>query len=105
MEHMLLSYQNELIFGVLLNIALTLGFGLYKAFNVDIMEVTKLIDRYPIAPNYVKTILLLLTPYIGSCYVFYELFMLQKTINRGKTVYDYIENKIVKEYARRRSRK
>ncbi|MDR2152931.1 MAG: hypothetical protein LBO72_08920 [Helicobacteraceae bacterium] len=105
MQQILLSYESELIFGVLLNIAMIFGFGLYKALNVDIMQMTELISRYPIKPNYIKTIAVLFTPYIGSCYVFYELFILQKTINRGKTVYDYLEKKIIKEYARQRSEK
>ncbi|MDR2638268.1 MAG: hypothetical protein LBC09_00340 [Helicobacteraceae bacterium] len=105
MEHWLLAYENEMIFGILLNIALTLGFGLYKLLNVDIFEMTKLIDRYPIKPNHIKTLAILLTPYIGSCYVFYELYILQKTINSGKSVYDYIEKKVLKEYARQQERK
>jgi hypothetical protein len=105
MEHWLLAYQNDLIFGVLLNIALTFGFGLYKLFNVDIMRMTELIDRYPIKQNHIKTLAILLTPYLGCCYVFYELYILQKTINSGKSVYDYIEKKIAKEYARQQSEK
>ncbi|MDR1452266.1 MAG: hypothetical protein LBI57_08085 [Helicobacteraceae bacterium] len=104
MEQIIIEYQNELIFGVLLNAALVFGLGLYEALNVDIARMTALIDRYPIKPNVIKFVALLFAPYIGSCYVFYELYILQKAINRGKTVYDYVENKIVKEYARQQSR-
>jgi hypothetical protein len=103
MEALLFDYQLELAFGVLLNVLLSLGFGLYKFYNVDFSQMTKLIYRYPIKPNYVKTIAFWLLPYARTCQIFYELYTLQKTIDKGKSVYDYIENKLSKEFARQNS--
>ncbi|MDR1912554.1 MAG: hypothetical protein LBQ52_09470 [Helicobacteraceae bacterium] len=104
MEQILIDYQYELAFGVLLNFAMSFGFGIYKIFNVDFMSIAKLMDRYPIKPNYLKTVVLWFVPYFGACVVFYELFILQKAINRGKTVYEYMEDKISREYARQSSK-
>ncbi len=91
------SYQNYLAFGILLNIASTVGFGLYKASNLSEAEALHLISTYEAKANVGKIAILWLVPFLGFLNVFKEIFTLQTGyLNRGLTVFNYVEDKIKK---------
>ncbi|MDR2905402.1 MAG: hypothetical protein LBU73_05580 [Helicobacteraceae bacterium] len=95
------EYNAEITFGVALNFAMFIGFGMYKAVNLDFFQVSKLLDRYPVRTDYIKTLFLWLFPFAGTCYVLYQIYVLQtRYLNGGKSVYDYLEFKMSHDYAK-----
>ena len=91
------SYQNYFEFGILLNIASTVGFGIYKASNISESEALHLISSYQTKANVGKIVFLWLVPFLGFLNVFKEIFTLQTGyLNRGLTVFNYVEDKIKK---------
>ncbi len=91
-------YQNYIALGFLLNIFATIGFGIYKASNISETEAFYLVSTYEAKANMRKIVVLWCVPFLGFLYVFKEVFMLQTAyLNRGGTVFNYIEDKIKKE--------
>ena len=95
----------DLAFGVVLNIIMTFGFGLYKTLNVSIDEMLSLLERYPIKPNYLKVVALWLVPYAGVCYIFHQLYLLQRAFAEGRNMQQYLEAKLSGDYAKQKARK
>ncbi|MDR3347931.1 MAG: hypothetical protein LBN32_04880 [Helicobacteraceae bacterium] len=91
-----------LLFGVLLNIVMTFAFGLYKTLNLNYDQMITLLKRYPVKTNPLKLIVLWFVPYAGVCYIFHELFVLQRVIRRGGRVYDYLEAKLRAEHLKQK---
>lgn len=90
-------YQNYIAFGFLLNIAATVGFGVYKASNISETEAIYLVSTYEAKANMSKIAILWCVPFLGFLYVFKELLTLQTTyLNKGLTVFNYVEDKIKK---------
>lgn len=91
------SYQNYFALGVLLNIVATVGFGIYKASNISEPEAIYLISTYEAKANIAKIAILWCVPFLGFLYVFKEILMLQMGyLNRGLTVFNYVEDKVKK---------
>lgn len=93
-------YKLEIEFGILLNFAMFFGFAIYKAMNLNHAQVVDLIAKYPVKTNYLKVAVLLFVPYLGTAYIFKELMALQYQISSGNGVYEYLENKLKKEYTK-----
>ena len=93
-------YQTELLFGVLLNLLMTFGFGFYKVMNLSYDQTVILMERYPVRPNYLKVITLWFIPFAGTLYIFRELMRLQAHIRCGGGVYEYLEAKLKYDYAK-----
>ncbi len=92
------SYQNYFALGILLNILAMVGFGIYKALNISEPEAIYLISTYEVKANISKIAILWCVPFLGFLYVFKEVFMLQtEYLNRGLTVFNYVEDKVKKE--------
>lgn len=103
MEDILLfyvAYQSEIAFGILLNLAMTFGFGAYKVMNLNYDQTVVLMDKYPVKPSYFKIAILWFVPFLGTVYIFRELMALQKEISAGAGVYEYLEKKLQKDYAK-----
>jgi hypothetical protein len=96
----LVAYQMELLFGVLLNLLMTFGFGFYKVMNLSFDQTVILMERYPVRPNYLKVLSLWFLPYAGTLYIFRELWYLQGYIRAGQGVYGYLEAKLKADYAK-----
>lgn len=92
-------YQNYIALGFLLNILATIGFGMYKASNITEAEAIYLVTTYEAKANMMKIVVLWCVPFLGFLYVFKEVFMLQTAyLNRGGTVFNYVEDKIRKNH-------
>jgi hypothetical protein len=97
------AYQSYFAFGFLLNIISTIGFGIYKASNISEAEALYLITTYEAKTNMTKIVVLWCIPFLGFLYVFKEVFMLQISyLNRGLSVFNYVEDKIKKNNKKRR---
>lgn len=106
MEELMLFIEYNstvLIFGIVMNLVLTFGFGIYKAMNLNYNQTVVLMDKYPVKTKTGKLFFLWLIPWLGVGYIFYELITLQRYLNNGFTVYDYIEYKLQREYQRQQS--
>ena len=88
-----------LLFGVVMNFLLTFAFGIYKSLNLNYEQTVQLMEKYPVKTNNIKLLTLWFVPWVGSLYVFWELGRLQRYLNAGFTVYDYIEEKLKKQMA------
>lgn len=97
------QWQAELTFGILLNLAMTFGFGFYKVMNLSYAQTVALMEKYPVKPSYVKVAALWLIPFAGTFYIFRELLLLQRVISGGGGVYEYLEVKLSNDYARQRA--
>lgn len=86
-----------LLFGIAMNLALTFGFGIFKVLNLSFEQTTQLMQSYPAKTNMFKLWFLWLVPWAGFVYIFYEIFILQRFINSGRGVYEYLEYKLQKE--------
>jgi len=96
------TYQNYIALGFLLNIFATIGFGIYKASNISETEAFYLISTYEAKANMGKLVILWCIPFLGFLYVFKEVLTLQTVyLNRGGTVFNYMEDKIKKELKER----
>ncbi len=93
-------YQTELLFGILLNLLMTFGFGFYKVMNLSYDQTVILMERYPVRPNYLKVLALWFLPYVGTLYIFRELYVLQGYLRAGEGVYGYLEAKLKADYAK-----
>lgn len=93
-------YKSEIAFGILLNLFMTFGFGFYKVMNLNYQQTVYLMEKYPVKANYAKVLFLWFVPFVGTVYIFKELIDLQKQIGIGKGVYEYLENKLKKDYAK-----
>jgi len=104
-EIMFLMEENigVLIFGIIMNLGLTFGFGFYKAFNLSYNQTVTLMEQYPVRTKTGKMVVLWVVPWLGVGYIFYELLAVQKYINNGLSIYDYIEHKLQRELARQES--
>ncbi len=89
-----------IVFGIIMNLGLTFGFGIYKAFNLTYNQTVTLMEKYPVKTKSGKLVILWIIPWLGVGYIFYELLTVQRYINSGLSVYDYIEHKLQREYAR-----
>lgn len=98
----LMRWESELMFGVLLNLAMTFGFGLYKVMNLNSEQTMALMERYPVKPNYLKVAVLWLLPFAGTVYIFRELLFLQRFIAVGQGVYEYLEARLERDWARQK---
>jgi len=97
------AYQNYFAFGFLLNVISTIGFGIYKASNISEAEALYLITTYETKANITKIAVLWCVPFLGFLYVFKEVFMLQTSyLNRGLSVFNYVEDKIKKDSKEKR---
>lgn len=85
------EYQNALMFGIVLNFVTTFGFGIYKAVNLTEEQMKGLMSKYQPRDDMKKIILLWFIPYVGFLYVFKEVWKLQRFINEGLGVYEYVE--------------
>ncbi|MCV6608652.1 MAG: hypothetical protein OIF32_10595 [Campylobacterales bacterium] len=106
MNELLLLVENNiavLLFGIVMNLGLTFGFGIYKAMNLSYNQTVVLMDKYPVKTKSGKLVFLWVVPWLGVGYIFYELLIVQKYINNGLTVYDYIEHKLQREFKRQES--
>lgn len=106
MNEILLLVENNiavLLFGIVMNLGLTFGFGIYKAMNLSYNQTVVLMDKYPVKTKSGKLVFLWVVPWLGVGYIFYELLIVQKYINNGLTVYDYIEHKLQREFKRQES--
>ncbi len=96
------AYQNYFALGFVLNIVATVGFGIYKASNITEAEALHLISTYEAKANMPKIVILWCVPFLGFLYVFKELLMLQTSyLNRGLSVFNYVEDKIKKNSKQR----
>ncbi len=101
MEDLLFFFTENLdvvIFGICMNIALTFGFGFYKTLNLNYQQTVVLMDKYPVKTKTSKLLALWFLPWLGVGYIFYEVIILQKYINSGFKVYDYLEHKLQREF-------
>lgn len=94
-------YEQEIAFGILLNIAMIFGFGIYKAKNLDYAQMRDLMEKYPVRTSALRVMFLWFVPFVGTIYTFKELIDLQKQISIGNGVYEYMENKLKREYAKK----
>jgi len=96
------AYQNYFALGFVLNIMATVGFGVYKASNITEAEALHLISTYEAKANMLKIVIMWCVPFLGFLYVFKELLMLQTSyLNRGLSVFNYVEDKIKKNSKQR----
>ena len=93
------AYEGVLLFGVIMNFLLTFAFGIYKSLNLNYEQTVRLMEKYPVKSNNTKLMMLWFLPWVGVAYVFLELSRLQKYLNRGQTVYEYIEKKLQEQMA------
>ena len=106
MEEILLLVENNiavLLFGIVMNLGLTFGFGIYKAMNLSYNQTVVLMDKYPVKTKSGKLVVLWVVPWLGVGYIFYELLIVQRYLNNGMSVYDYIEHKLQREFKRQES--
>lgn len=82
------------ILGIIMNVLITFGFGIYKALNLSGKQARMLFEKYPIKTNMMRLSLMWLVPWLGFIYVFYEISILQRVLNSGKGVYEYLEYKL-----------
>lgn len=101
---MLSQWRSELMFGILLNLAMTFGFGFYKVFNLNYAQTVALMERYPVKPSYLKIAALWLIPFAGTVYIFRELLFLQRFLAAGQGVYEYLEARLARDFARQAER-
>jgi hypothetical protein len=100
----LAEYHNLVLFGILLNFISTIGFGIYKSFNLNQEQILNLMDQYPVKSNTVRMLAMWLIPFLGYFTVLRDILLVQRYFKHGKNVYDFIEDKLKKEYARQSSR-
>lgn len=101
MEDLLLLLTGNIdviVFGICMNILLTFGFGIYKTFNLNYEQTVVLMDKYPVKTKTFKLLILWFLPWFGVGYIFYELITVQRYINNGLRVYDYLEHKLQREF-------
>jgi hypothetical protein len=106
MEEILILLESNIsviLFGIVMNLGLTFGFGIYKAMNLSYNQTVVLMDKYPVKTKSGKLVVLWVVPWLGVGYIFYELITVQKYLNNGLTVYDYIEHKLQRELQRQES--
>ena len=95
------TYKGWLLFGVVLNFTFTIGYGVYKSLNLSYEDTLYLMQKYPMQDNTVKLLFIWAVPFLGFVYVLVDVVKLQLYLNHGKRVYDYIEDKLRKAYAKR----
>ena len=92
------EYQDWLLFGIICNILATLWFGFYKTKNMSEEQAVYLIEKYELSPKLSKTIIMWIAPFLGFTQVLVEVVKLQFSyLNKGKTVFNYLEDKIKHE--------
>jgi len=89
--------ENLMLFGVLLNLMSTIGFGIYKSFNLNSEQMEYLMEKYPVRNSAIKLAIYWFVPYLGYFLVFKDILLLQKYIRHEYSVFDYIEDKLKKE--------
>lgn len=99
MNEFLNDYEYILLYGIVVNFIATLGYGAYKAVNVEPEKIMGLIERYPPKDETVKLISLWFIPFLGFIYVFKEVWILQKFLNKGFGVIDYIEFRLKQQHS------
>ena len=93
------EYQYVIAFGVLLNLIATVGFGVYKSFNLSSKQIEYLMDRYKVKSSNLKVLLYWFVPYAGYLLVLKDIVSLQRYLKHGFSVFDYIEDKLKRELA------
>jgi len=89
--------ENVILFGVLLNLVSTIGFGIYKSFNLNSEQMEYLMEKYPVRNSAIKLAAYWFIPYLGYFLVFKDVLLLQKYLKHEYSVFDYIEDKLKKE--------
>jgi len=93
------AYQEIILFGVLLNFVFTVGFGIYKSFNLNSKQMEYLMDKYKVKDNTVKIIFYWFVPFMGYLLVLKDVLKLQRYLKHGFSVFDYVEDKLKRETA------
>ena len=89
------EYQDWLLLGVVCNILATLWFGFYKTMNMSEDQAMYLVEKYELDPKFGKIVVMWIAPFLGFMQVFLEVIKLQFSyLNKGKTVFQYVEDKI-----------
>ena len=89
--------ENLMLFGVLLNLMSTIGFGIYKSFNLNSEQMEYLMEKYPVKNSAIKLAAYWFMPYLGYFLVLKDVLLLQKYLKHEYSVFDYIEDKLKKE--------
>lgn len=94
------QYQELLLFGVVMNLVTTIGFGVYKSYNLKYEQMVYLVQTYPAKTNIVKILSFWFVPYMGFLFVFKDVLSLQNYLNGGRTVFEYVEDRLKAETAK-----
>jgi len=89
--------ENIILFGILLNLFATIGFGIYKSFNLNSEQMEYLMQKYPVKNSTIKLAIYWFIPYLGYLLVLKDVILLQKYIKNGYFVFDYLEDKLKQE--------
>lgn len=92
------DYQHIILYGIIVNFIATLGYGVYKAINVDAEKILLLVEKYPPKDETLKLIILWFLPFLGFFYVLKEVWLLQRFLNHGFSITDYIEYRLKQKY-------
>jgi len=93
------EYAELWLFGILLNLIFTIGFGIYKTFNLDSKQMEYLIDKYKVKDNTLKIVFYWGVPFAGYLSVLKDVVILQRYLKHGFSVFDYVEDKLKRETA------
>lgn len=93
------EYKNIIMFGILMNLIFTVGFGIYKSMNLDSKQMSYLMDKYKTKNNPVKILAYWFLPFFGYAMVLKDILLLQKYLKNGFSVFDYVEDRLKKEKA------
>ncbi len=93
------EFQDAILFGVLLNFVATVGFGIYKSFNLNSKQMEYLMDTYHVKNSTLKAIFYWFVPYMGYILVLKDVLSLQRYLKHGFSVFDYVEDKLKREMA------
>jgi hypothetical protein len=83
-----------LLYGIIINFLSTFGYSFYKYMNINEDDMMRLITKYPQEDKTIKMLFMWFVPFVGFVYVFFEVWKLQQFLNKGYTVYEYIEFKL-----------
>ena len=92
--------QNILLFGILINLISTLGFGFYKSLQLNSKQIDYLMQTYKAKDDLTKLLMYWFIPYYGYSMVFKDVILLQRYFNKGFTVFDYVEDKLKQQSAK-----
>ncbi len=95
---MIETYQEMILFGVLINFIFTIGFGIYKSFNLNQKQIMYLLEKYPIKNNTLRIASMWFIPYLGYLFVLKDVWLVQNYLKNDLTVFDYVEDKLKREF-------